>query len=59
MTALYGKAWKEQLGEPEACHTSEPGKGMEQIIWSAMTPCVLHHWGIRPSQHKFKQVLLN
>lgn len=59
MTPPYEKAWKEQLGKPEACHTSFPGKCMEEITWSAMTPCVLHHWGIRPSQLKFKQVLLD
>ena len=59
VTPIYEKAWKDNWeNHRPVSRTSVPGKGMEQITLSAITQCVLHHWGIRPSQYGFKQVLL-
>lgn len=60
MTPTYEKAWKDNWGNQRPVSlTSEPGKGMEQITLSVITQCVLHHWGIWPSQHGFKQAQFN
>lgn len=60
VTPIYEKAWRDNSGNHRPVSlTSVPGKGMEEMTLSAITRCVLHHWGTRPSQHGLKQVLLD